>query len=128
MRALLTMLGIIIGKAETLENGIVFGEDSSMKTAGEEDYFTKEMLGNYCEGYADSITGISATENLGNGQIVDGSLYANVSAQALGNPVSPSVGSIILSLTFSMAIGVFFGYYPANKAAKMDPIEALRYE
>lgn len=49
-------------------------------------------------------------------------------AKALGTPATPSIGSIILSLTFSMAIGVFFGYYPANKAAKMNPIDALRYE
>ena len=49
-------------------------------------------------------------------------------ANFLGTSAVPSIESIIISLSFSMAIGVFFGYYPANKAAKMDPIDALRYE
>ncbi len=46
----------------------------------------------------------------------------------LGYPAVPSVSAIVISLLFSMSIGVFFGYYPASKAAKMNPIDALRYE
>lgn len=49
-------------------------------------------------------------------------------SKLLGYPAVPSIKSIMISLSFSMAIGVFFGYYPANKAAKMNPIDALRYE
>jgi len=41
---------------------------------------------------------------------------------------SVSVNACILSVAFSMAIGIFFGLYPAAKAAKLDPIESLNYE
>lgn len=122
MRALLTMLGIIIGiasviaimtvgnsmtstvtdemsamgannitvgiqqkstESEQTEEGLNFEGRPRMKTPTEEDYFTKEMLTNYCETYADSISAISVSESVGSGQIIDDKLYANVSLEGV---------------------------------------------
>jgi putative ABC transport system permease protein len=49
-------------------------------------------------------------------------------ATTLGWPVLVDHRAILLAFGFSAAVGVFFGWYPARKAAGLDPIEALRYE
>jgi putative ABC transport system permease protein len=53
---------------------------------------------------------------------------SNLISKFAGWPTFISSNSIFLAVFFSMLVGVFFGFYPARKAASLSPIEALRYE
>ncbi len=64
--------------------------------------------------------------------ILLGMLIAHlISGIQLGNSTLTTVvapSSVILAVLFSAGVGIFFGIYPANRAADLNPIEALRYE
>ena len=60
--------------------------------------------------------------------IAFGVVSSLVVSHTLGWPILIPPYAIVASATFALGIGTFFGFYPANKAAQLNPIEALRYE
>ncbi len=60
--------------------------------------------------------------------VILGIVFGIAASNLMNYQGSPSVTGIAACLLFSIVFGVFFGYYPAGKAAKLNPIEALRYE
>ncbi len=60
--------------------------------------------------------------------IIIGASFSFLAGKALGMDVSPSMGAVVLAFSVSVAIGVIFGLLPARKAARLNPIDALRNE
>ena len=60
--------------------------------------------------------------------VISGIILAQVISRVAGTPVAISVPAILLSVVFSMAIGVIFGFLPSVQAANLNPIDALRRE
>jgi len=57
-----------------------------------------------------------------------GIVASNVISSTLSWPTLVPWGALVIAVIFSAMVGIFFGYYPAHKAAHLDPIDALRYE
>jgi putative ABC transport system permease protein len=76
-------------------------------------FLTEAVLLTTCGGVIGMVLGIAG---------------AKLVAQLIGWPTLISPETIIIAFGFSAGVGVFFGFYPARKAASLNPIEALRYE
>ena len=60
--------------------------------------------------------------------ILLGILVSFIAGKLMDIRVTPSASAMLISFTFSVAIGILFGYFPARKAAKLNPIDALRHD
>ena len=107
MRSLLTMLGIIIGVAAVIAIITLGAKTSTILFQ----FLTESVI--LC-----LLGGLIG--------LILGSVGAFAVASYMNIPIEMKFSTIVIAVGFSTAIGVFFGIYPARRAAKMQPIDALR--
>ena len=60
--------------------------------------------------------------------VILGLTLAALATQAMRIPFLPDINIVIVAFGFSALVGIVFGYFPARRAAQLNPIEALRHE
>jgi putative ABC transport system permease protein len=90
-------------------------------------FLIESMVLAFAGGVLGIILGVTFANTLGNLMVGAGAFGPRRFLGGDGGSVV-TLGSILLAFCFAVGVGVFFGMYPANKASKLDPVEALRYE